>query len=35
MVEQIGHWISTYGYPAIFVLLVFGIVGLPVPCEPF
>jgi membrane protein DedA with SNARE-associated domain len=33
MVEQIGHWISTYGYPAIFVLLVFGIVGLPVPDE--
>jgi len=33
MVEQIGQWISTYGYPAIFVLLVFGIVGLPVPDE--
>jgi membrane protein DedA with SNARE-associated domain len=33
MVEQIGHWISAYGYPAIFVLLVFGIVGLPVPDE--
>jgi membrane protein DedA with SNARE-associated domain len=33
MVEQIGLWISTYGYPAIFVLLVLGIVGLPVPDE--
>jgi membrane protein DedA with SNARE-associated domain len=33
MVEQIGQWISAYGYPAIFVLLVFGIVGLPVPDE--
>src|SRR5215831_3332652 len=33
MFEQIGHWISAYGYPAIFVLLVFGIVGLPVPDE--
>src|SRR5262249_35493347 len=33
MVEQIGQWITAYGYPAIFVLLVFGIVGLPVPDE--
>ncbi len=33
MVHQIGQWIATYGYPAIFVLLVFGIVGLPVPDE--
>jgi membrane protein DedA with SNARE-associated domain len=31
--EQIGHWIATYGYPAIFFLLMFGIVGLPVPDE--
>ena len=33
MVHEIGQWIATYGYPAIFVLLVFGIVGLPVPDE--
>lgn len=33
MTEQIAHWIAAYGYPAIFVLLVFGIVGLPVPDE--
>jgi membrane protein DedA with SNARE-associated domain len=33
MVDQIGQWIATYGYPAIFFLLVFGIVGLPVPDE--
>src|SRR3954453_4889221 len=33
MVEQIGQWISTYGYFAIFSLLVLGIVGLPVPDE--
>jgi membrane protein DedA with SNARE-associated domain len=26
-------WIAAYGYPAIFVLLVLGIVGLPVPDE--
>ena len=33
MVDQFAHWIATYGYSAIFVLLVFGIVGLPVPDE--
>jgi membrane protein DedA with SNARE-associated domain len=27
------HWVSTYGYAAIFALLVLGIVGLPVPDE--
>jgi len=27
------HWVSTYGYAAIFSLLVLGIVGLPVPDE--
>jgi membrane protein DedA with SNARE-associated domain len=27
------HWISSYGYPAIFTLLVLGIVGLPIPDE--
>ena len=33
MFEDVAQWIATYGYPAIFVLLVFGIVGLPVPDE--
>jgi len=27
------HWVATYGYAAIFSLLVLGIVGLPVPDE--
>ena len=27
------QWVATYGYVAIFSLLVFGIVGLPVPDE--
>jgi membrane protein DedA with SNARE-associated domain len=27
------HWVATYGYVAIFSLLVLGIVGLPVPDE--
>jgi membrane protein DedA with SNARE-associated domain len=27
------HWVATYGYFAIFGLLVFGIVGIPVPDE--
>ena len=31
--ETVLHWISVYGYEAIFVLLVLGIVGLPVPDE--
>ncbi len=31
--ELILHWISEYGYFGIFALLVFGIVGLPVPDE--
>lgn len=31
--EMIAHWISQYGYMAIFSLLVLGIVGLPVPDE--
>jgi membrane protein DedA with SNARE-associated domain len=31
--ENIAHWVSHYGYAAIFSLLVFGIVGLPVPDE--
>jgi membrane protein DedA with SNARE-associated domain len=31
--EVVLTWVSTYGYAAIFCLLVFGIVGLPVPDE--
>jgi len=31
--SQIIAWITQYGYLAIFVLLIFGIVGLPVPDE--
>jgi len=27
------HWISAYGYGAIFLMLVLGIVGLPIPDE--
>jgi membrane protein DedA with SNARE-associated domain len=27
------HWVATYGYAAIFTLLAFGIVGVPVPDE--
>jgi membrane protein DedA with SNARE-associated domain len=33
MEHQVFAWISQYGYPAIFCLLVLGIVGLPVPDE--
>lgn len=33
MEQQILAWISHYGYGAIFCLLMFGIVGLPVPDE--
>lgn len=31
--EYLFQWVSTYGYVAIFALLVFGIVGLPIPDE--
>jgi membrane protein DedA with SNARE-associated domain len=31
--ELVPYWISHYGYAGIFVLLVLGIVGLPVPDE--
>jgi len=31
--QQVFTWISHYGYPAIFCLLMLGIVGLPVPDE--
>ncbi len=30
---SLEHWITSYGYAAIFVLLLLGIVGLPVPDE--
>ncbi len=33
MEQQVLAWISHHGYPAIFCLLVLGIVGLPVPDE--
>lgn len=31
--EIVQHWIAEYGYAGIFLLLVLGIVGLPVPDE--
>lgn len=31
--EVVFHWVATYGYQALFFLLVLGIVGLPVPDE--
>jgi len=31
--EFVFQWVSTYGYGALFVLLMLGIVGLPVPDE--
>jgi len=31
--EAVFTWISTYGYAAIFLLLMLGVVGLPVPDE--
>lgn len=33
MEQQVLGWIAQYGYLAIFALLMFGIVGLPVPDE--
>ena len=33
MEQHVLDWISRYGYPAIFCLLMLGIVGLPVPDE--
>jgi len=33
MEQQILAWITQYGYVAIFCLLMFGIVGLPIPDE--
>jgi membrane protein DedA with SNARE-associated domain len=31
--DAVFQWISTYGYPAIFVLLTLGVVGIPIPDE--
>ena len=31
--DAVFNWISTYGYGAIFLLLMLGIVGLPIPDE--
>jgi membrane protein DedA with SNARE-associated domain len=31
--EDILNWVSQYGYYALFVLLAFGVVGMPVPDE--
>ena len=33
MLDFILQWVATYGYVAIYALLMFGIVGLPVPDE--
>ena len=33
MESAVLHWVATYGYFAIFGLLIFGIVGLPIPDE--
>jgi membrane protein DedA with SNARE-associated domain len=33
MEQQVLAWITQYGYIAIFLLLVFGIIGLPIPDE--
>jgi membrane protein DedA with SNARE-associated domain len=31
--EAVLHWITAYGYEAIFVLLMLGVVGIPIPDE--
>jgi membrane protein DedA with SNARE-associated domain len=31
--DEVLDWITAYGYPALFLLLLLGIVGLPVPDE--
>lgn len=31
--EPVFHWIAQYGYVALFALLMFGIIGVPVPDE--
>ena len=33
MLETVIHWIQLYGYEALFILLILGIVGLPIPDE--
>jgi membrane protein DedA with SNARE-associated domain len=32
-VEAVFDWVSNYGYPALFGLLIFGIIGVPIPDE--
>lgn len=32
-VDAVFQWVTTYGYAGLFVLLMFGIVGLPIPDE--
>jgi membrane protein DedA with SNARE-associated domain len=31
--EAVFGWVTTYGYRALFGLLILGIVGLPIPDE--
>ena len=31
--EAVFHWVQVYGYGALFGILIFGIIGLPVPDE--
>jgi membrane protein DedA with SNARE-associated domain len=31
--DLVFHWITTYGYEALFLLLMLGVVGLPIPDE--
>lgn len=31
--DELLNWISVYGYPALFLLLMLGIVGVPIPDE--
>jgi len=33
LLDHVLEWITRYGYVAIFLLLVFGIIGLPIPDE--
>jgi hypothetical protein len=32
--DALLNWIPEYGYPALFLLLMLGIVGLPVQMKP-
>ncbi len=31
--DFVFHWVSTYGYQALFLLLMLGVVGIPIPDE--